>query len=86
MINNFTYFKLSIVIALLIFVAVSIKAQNPCPTYNDLLDKGWGHTTDPHNPIRGNMDEFATSDSNPFIIKVKNILHDRICKCFAIIT
>ncbi|MCK7525946.1 MAG: hypothetical protein MZV64_54230 [Ignavibacteriales bacterium] len=71
--NNFTYFKFSIVIELLIFVAVNINAQNPCPTYNDLLDKGWGHTIVlQHIPEHGNADEFAATDSNPFIIKAGN--------------
>lgn len=64
--NNFIYFKFSILIALLIFVAVNINAQNPCPNCNDLLDKGWGHTTDPHNPGHYNHDEFAVFYTLPF--------------------
>lgn len=47
---------------------ILINAQ--CPSYTDLLDKGWGHTSqNPHNPQNGNRDEFAAYDPNPFIIK-----------------
>lgn len=46
--------------AIIIIAAYTIVtfAQNPCPTCNDLLDKGWGNAgEDPHTPIQGNMDE-----------------------------
>ncbi|MCC7093782.1 MAG: hypothetical protein IT277_06265, partial [Ignavibacteriaceae bacterium] len=59
--------------AIIIIAAYTIVtfAQNPCPTCNDLLDKGWGNAgEDPHTPIQGNMDEFAATDPEPFILKV----------------
>lgn len=61
------------IIVFFIAIVVNVKAQNPCPRYYDLLNKGWGHLgTNPHNPQSGNLDEFAATDPSPFIIKAGN--------------
>ncbi|HOJ07608.1 MAG: T9SS type A sorting domain-containing protein [Ignavibacteriales bacterium] len=61
------------IIVFFIALVVNVKAQNPCPRYYDLLNKGWGHLgTNPHNPQSGNLDEFAATDPSPFIIKAGN--------------
>lgn len=73
--KKFQKYILSIAV-FLIALAINIYAQNPCPSYSDLLNRGWGHHGfNPHNPQSGNWDEFAATDPNPFIIKVKNYLN-----------
>ncbi len=70
--NFFYIFPLAI-----IFIAaltIETVAQSPCPNYSDLLDKGWiyGSGFDPHYPDKGNRDEFAATDIEPFLIKVND--------------
>ncbi len=70
--KKFQKYILSIAVFLIVLV-INVNAQNPCPSYSDLLNRGWGHLGfNPHNPQPGNLDEFAATDPNPFIIKVKN--------------
>jgi hypothetical protein len=62
----------------MVFIAaftIETVAQSPCPKFGDLLDKGWATPVppkDPHIPEKANRDEFATVDSEPFILKVNN--------------
>ena len=73
--GNKNFFKVFCLAAILITLfVIKINAQDPCPTFVDLLDKGWTHIPgqDPHTPTTSNKDEFGTVDSEPFIIKVND--------------
>ncbi len=66
------YKRFSIVIFMVTFLN-NAYSQNACPQFGDLLDKGWGEDPQqPHIPLRGNMDEFAITDANPFMVKAGN--------------
>lgn len=70
--KNFFAFILYAIVFIAAF-SIETVAQSPCPNFGDLLDKGWGHAgEDPHTPRRGNMDEFAATDPEPFILKVND--------------
>ena len=65
--------KLHIILfyTLILFAGLILQLPAQCPTYGDLLDKGWAHLVgQPHNPKNGNFDEFAITDPSPFIVKV----------------
>jgi hypothetical protein len=72
--NRFGYNVFSFAIVFIAALTIEIFAQNPCPNYSDLLDKGWATPpppNDPHIPEKANRDEFATFNSEPFILNGK---------------
>ncbi len=47
--------------------------QDPCPSYSDVLDKGWAPSIGyPHIPQRANRDEFGVVEFEPFILKIND--------------
>jgi hypothetical protein len=73
--NRFGYNVFSFAIVFIAAFTIETVAQSPCPNYSDLLDKGWATPpppNDPHIPVKANRDEFATVNSEPFILKVND--------------